>query len=28
MATTGGIEQKTTVGDLLPGVFNTAHMGR
>ena len=26
MATTGGIEQKTTVGDLLPGVFNTAHM--
>jgi cytidine deaminase len=27
MATTGGTEQKTTVGDLLPGVFNTAHMG-
>ncbi|MFK7745731.1 MAG: cytidine deaminase [Roseobacter sp.] len=26
MATTGGIEHKTTVGDLLPGVFNTAHM--
>ena len=26
MATTGGVEQQTTVGDLLPGVFNTAHM--
>lgn len=26
MATTGGIEQNTTVGALLPGVFNTAHM--
>ncbi len=26
MATTGGVEQKTTVADLLPGVFNTAHM--
>ncbi|MEM1075747.1 MAG: cytidine deaminase [Pseudomonadota bacterium] len=26
MATTGGIEEKTTVGDLLPGVFNAAHM--
>ena len=26
MATTGGIEQRATVGDLLPGVFNTAHM--
>ena len=26
MATTGGIEQHTTVGALLPGVFNTAHM--
>lgn len=26
MATTGGIEQQTTVADLLPGVFNTSHM--
>ena len=26
MATTDGIEQKTTVGALLPGVFSTAHM--
>ncbi|ABG33433.1 cytidine deaminase [Roseobacter denitrificans] len=26
MATTSGIEQKTTVGALLPGVFNTEHM--
>ena len=26
MATTGGMEQHTTVGELLPGVFNTAHM--
>jgi cytidine deaminase len=26
MATTGGVEQVTTVGDLLPGVFNVAHM--
>lgn len=26
MATTTGIEQKTTVGALLPGVFNTDHM--
>lgn len=26
MATTGGIEQVTTVADLLPGVFNAAHM--
>ena len=26
MATTSGIEQKTTVSELLPGVFNTAHM--
>ncbi|WP_300036294.1 cytidine deaminase [uncultured Roseobacter sp.] len=26
MATTGGQEQQTTVGDLLPGVFNSAHM--
>ena len=26
MATTGGIEKATTVGDLLPGVFNAAHM--
>lgn len=26
LATTGGIEQHTTVGDLLPGVFNAAHM--
>jgi cytidine deaminase len=26
MATTGGIEQHTTVEALLPGVFNTAHM--
>jgi cytidine deaminase len=28
MATTGGIEQVTTVGELLPGVFNAAHMER
>jgi cytidine deaminase len=28
MATTGGVEQVTTVGDLLPGVFNVAHMKR
>lgn len=26
MATTGGLEQKTTVADLLPGVFSAAHM--
>ncbi|MEM9578034.1 MAG: cytidine deaminase [Pseudomonadota bacterium] len=26
MATTGGVEQVTTVGDLLPGVFNQSHM--
>jgi cytidine deaminase len=26
LATTGGQEQKTTVGALLPGVFNTEHM--
>ncbi|MEE4187665.1 MAG: cytidine deaminase [Roseobacter sp.] len=26
MATTDGLEQQTTVGALLPGVFNTAHM--
>ena len=26
MATTGGVEQITTVGDLLPGVFSAAHM--
>ena len=26
MATTGGVEQVTSVGDLLPGVFSTAHM--
>lgn len=26
MATTGGVEQQTTVGELLPGVFSTAHM--
>lgn len=26
MATTDGVEQKTTVGALLPGVFSTAHM--
>ena len=26
MATTGGVEQTTTVADLLPGVFNAAHM--
>ncbi len=26
MATTGGIEERTTVGDLLPGAFNTEHM--
>lgn len=28
MATTGGVEQITTVADLLPGVFNAAHMER
>lgn len=26
MATTSGVEQYTTVGALLPGVFNIAHM--
>lgn len=26
MATTGGVEQVTTVGALLPGVFSAAHM--
>jgi len=26
LATTGGVTQHTTVGDLLPGVFNTNHM--
>lgn len=26
MATTGGIEQKTTIGTLLPGAFTTDHM--
>lgn len=26
MATTGGVEQQTTMGALLPGVFNAAHM--
>lgn len=26
MATTGGVEQAVTVGELLPGVFNVAHM--
>ncbi|WP_299504050.1 cytidine deaminase [uncultured Roseobacter sp.] len=26
MATTGGVEQAITVGELLPGVFNVAHM--
>ncbi|WP_299865341.1 cytidine deaminase [uncultured Roseobacter sp.] len=26
MATTGGVEQVTTVAELLPGVFNAAHM--
>ncbi|WP_299738141.1 cytidine deaminase [uncultured Roseobacter sp.] len=26
MATTGGVEQTITVGELLPGVFNVAHM--
>ncbi len=26
MATTGGMEQVTTVGALLPGVFNAEHM--
>lgn len=26
MATTGGAEQVTTIAELLPGVFNTAHM--
>ena len=28
MATSGGVEQKTTISDLLPGAFDTAHMGR
>jgi len=27
MATKGGIEQETTVGALLPGVFNSDHLG-
>jgi len=26
MATTGGVEQKTTIGQLLPGAFATDHM--
>ena len=26
MATIGGIEQKTTIGQLLPGAFTTDHM--
>lgn len=26
MATVSGIEENTTIGDLLPGVFNAAHM--
>lgn len=26
MATTSGVEQQTSVGDLLPGVFNQSHM--
>ena len=26
MATTGGVEQQTTIGDLLPGVFSASHM--
>lgn len=26
MATIGGVEERTTVGGLLPGVFNAAHM--
>ena len=26
MATTGGVEQVASVGDLLPGVFSSAHM--
>ena len=26
MATTGGIEQKSTLADLLPGAFGAAHM--
>lgn len=26
MATTGGVEQHTTLGDLLPGAFGAAHM--
>ncbi|MEP2641168.1 cytidine deaminase [Roseobacter sp.] len=26
MATTGGVEQVTTVAELLPGVFNAGHM--
>lgn len=26
LATTGGIERATTVADLLPGAFTTAHM--
>ena len=28
MATTGGVEQMTTVAELLPGVFNVAHLAR
>jgi len=28
MATTGGVAEHTTVGALLPGVFNTSHMSR
>ena len=28
MATTGGVTQRSTVGALLPGVFNTDHMSR
>lgn len=27
MGTTGGAEQVTTLGDLLPGAFNSGHMG-
>ncbi len=28
MATTGGVEQRSTVAELLPGAFDTAHIGR
>ncbi len=28
IATTGGVEQRSTVAELLPGAFDTAHIGR